>query len=146
MKLQSINTEQRLYVMPCGDGFTCCGFDVLDRNAHAVARYAHAAPPTAAPGTVEHFEQCAAIMDAGARYSAETRTRDGSDLTPALLGLEGRRVEVTMPDGERRRFWVGKSTGWRPCHLEIATRRSHGGGAVYFPPGSIVRVVSTDRR
>ena len=26
--------------------------------------------------------------------------------------------------GERRRFIVGKSTGWRPCHLEIKTARS----------------------
>jgi hypothetical protein len=49
-------------------------------------------------------------------------------LTTALIGLEGKRVEAVTNDGETRRFWVGRSTGWRPCHLEIKTRRSSGGG------------------
>lgn len=41
----------------------------------------------------------------------------------------GTRVEVEDRYGERRRFWVGRSTGWRPCFLEIKTRRSSGGSA-----------------
>ena len=53
--------------------------------------------------------------------------RDNSELTPELIGKEGFRVEATTADGERRRFIVGKSTGWRPIHLEIKTRRSLGG-------------------
>lgn len=53
--------------------------------------------------------------------------RDNSDLTKQLVGLEGWRVEVTDDDGIKRRFIVGKSTGWRPCHLEIKTTRSYGG-------------------
>lgn len=55
--------------------------------------------------------------------------RDNSGLTKQLIGLEGWRVEVKTTYGETRRFIVGKSTGWRPCHLEIANRRSMGGGA-----------------
>jgi len=56
--------------------------------------------------------------------------RDLSGLSPQLKGLEGYRVEVTDEEGEApRRFIVGRSTGWRPCHLEIASRRSSGGGA-----------------
>ena len=56
--------------------------------------------------------------------------RDNSGLTPMLNGLEGWRVEVVDDEGDKpRRFIVGKSTGWRPCHLEIASRRSTGGGA-----------------
>ena len=55
--------------------------------------------------------------------------RDLSDLSPQLVGLEGYRVEVETTYGERRRFIVGKSTGWRPCHLEVKTRRSYGGEA-----------------
>jgi hypothetical protein len=53
--------------------------------------------------------------------------RDNSDLTPQLTGLEGWRVEVVTDYGEKRRFIVGKSTGWKPIHLEIANRRSSGG-------------------
>lgn len=54
--------------------------------------------------------------------------RDNSDLLPQLVGLEGWRVEVVDHDGETRRFYVGRSTGWKPVHLEVKTRRSMGGG------------------
>lgn len=50
--------------------------------------------------------------------------RDMSHMTPQLTGLEGWRVEVVDMVGETRRFIVGRSTGWRPCHLEMSTRRS----------------------
>ena len=55
--------------------------------------------------------------------------RDLSGLTTQLVGLEGWRVEVETTYGETRRFIVGKSTGWRPCHLEIHNRASSGGGS-----------------
>lgn len=53
--------------------------------------------------------------------------RDNSNLTSQLLQFEGWRVEVVDLYGSKRRFNVGKSTGWRPCHLEIKTARSFGG-------------------
>lgn len=53
--------------------------------------------------------------------------RDYSALSPQLKGLEGWRVEVETTYGEVRRFIVGRSTGWVPIHLEVKTRRSHGG-------------------
>jgi hypothetical protein len=53
--------------------------------------------------------------------------RNNSGLTKQLVGLEGWRVEVTDDGGNKWRFIVGKSTGWRPCHLEVKTRRSKGG-------------------
>lgn len=59
--------------------------------------------------------------------------RDLSGLTPQLIGLEGWCVEVIdcysdeAGQPEARRFIVGKSTGWRPCHLELHSRRSRGG-------------------
>lgn len=53
--------------------------------------------------------------------------KDLSDLTPQLIGLEGWRVEVITSYGEKRRFIVGRSTGWKPIHLEVLTKRSLGG-------------------
>lgn len=52
---------------------------------------------------------------------------DYTGLTAQLLGLEGYRVEATAFDGQKRRFIVGRSTGWKPCHLELHNRRSMGG-------------------
>jgi hypothetical protein len=57
------------------------------------------------------------------------RLRSDDNLSPQLRGLEGCRVEVVDKYGERRRFIVGRSTGWRPCHLEVKTARSFGGMA-----------------
>ena len=55
------------------------------------------------------------------------RLRSNAGLTPQLIGLEGKRVEVIDSYGETRRFWVGRSAGWIPCHTEIKRRTSTGG-------------------
>lgn len=57
------------------------------------------------------------------------RLRSDAGLTPQLVGLEGCRVEVVDTFGERRRFIVGRSTGWVPCHIELKRRDSSGGGS-----------------
>jgi len=57
----------------------------------------------------------------------KTNLVDNSALTKQLLGLEGWRVEVITTYGEKRRFIVGKSTGWKPCHLEVSRRNALGG-------------------
>lgn len=57
------------------------------------------------------------------------KARDLSGLSPQLKGLEGWRVEVIDKYGDKRRFIVGRSTGWRPCHIEVKSTRSHGGMA-----------------
>lgn len=59
--------------------------------------------------------------------STRERCRDLSDLCQQLVGMEGLRVQVVDKDGKVRRFIVGRSTGWKPCHLELYNRRSRGG-------------------
>ncbi len=73
------------------------------------------------------------------------RVRDDSDLTPQLVGLEGWRVEVTegvddAGEPRRRRFYVGRSTGWRPIHLEVARKDSSGGFAASSRYDSVRRL------
>ncbi len=70
--------------------------------------------------------------------------RDLSGLTPELIGKEGMRVEVVTTYGETRRFWVGRSSGWRPCHLEIHNTRAISGPAAETSYRS-VRVVRLSR-
>jgi hypothetical protein len=55
--------------------------------------------------------------------------RDLSGLSPQLNPWRGWRVEVVTTYGEKRRFIVGMSTGWKPCHLELKTRSSRDGEA-----------------
>jgi len=66
--------------------------------------------------------------------------RDNSGLTAQLCGLEGFRVEVVTSYGEKRRFIVGKSTGWKPCHLELNNRRSSGGGSAEKSYASVTQL------
>ena len=139
--LHNIDTERRLYVLKEGDGYTCLGFDNAERRLRGVSDWMQFDAGNEVPGTREHYNRYSFIMAEGAQYSRDNGVRCPLELTPELQGLEGKRVEVTNPEGEKRRFWVGKSTGWLPCHLEIKTRRSTGGEPVYFPNGSKVRVI-----
>lgn len=66
---------------------------------------------------------------AGMTPAQKDQARDNSGLSAQLVGLEGCRVEVVTTHGQTRRFIVGRSTGWRPCHLEVRRRDSTGGGA-----------------
>jgi hypothetical protein len=60
-------------------------------------------------------------------YAQREELRDLSGLTQQLIGLEGCRVEVVDDYDKKRRFIVGRSTGWRPCHIELKTIRSQAG-------------------
>ena len=54
--------------------------------------------------------------------------RSDANLSRDLIGLEGWRVEVVdYMTQEKRRFIVGRSTGWIPCHIELKLRTSRSG-------------------
>ena len=140
----TIDAAQRLYVIPCGDGYTCLGFDVLMARHKAVTAWlrgegleADDLPPEAR-GSMRAYTGYRGLMDRAAAYCQRAHKRCPAELTPQLLGLEGKRVEVVDTYGHRRRFRVGKSTGWMPCHLEI-TRRNIGGPAIMGAPFQSVR-------
>mgnify|MGYP000852430529 FL=1 len=120
-----INTDQRLFVIPCGSGYSCLGFDVERRQTAAIRAELGLPSSTLDAGTLEAYAEHVAAMEA-ARVSGRRLT---CGLHPKLRGLEGHHVEATLY-GERVRFWVGKSTGWIPSHLVIKTRRSRGGAAI----------------
>lgn len=151
MKEITLNDEQRLYVIPESYGYSCLGYEVAYNKALAVYKWIdgrefasdNARLSPANVGTLEGYAEYLRAMDAGAHHAASTKSRCPAELTPQLIGLEGKRVEVITPNGEKSRFYVGKSTGWCPIHLEIKQRNSSGGGSAYVPEGSTVRVVGT---
>jgi len=112
------------------------GWDVCaDRTAKYEA-WAGLASSDEPRGTEEAFNAYCVALKAAQRHASETGKRCNAFLIPELVDREGSRVEVRYPDGEIKRFKVGKSTGWAPCHLELANARSRGGGPVYWPPGT----------
>lgn len=144
-ELATLNDSQRLYVIAHTGYVTCLGYDVAERKRRAVRAWINPAAANdcvAEPGTLEHFAEYQAAMVDGAAHNRATGKRCPAELVAELVGYEGKRVEVTTPDNETTRFWVGRSTGWMPCHLEIARRNSSGGPPVYFPAGARVRLVA----
>lgn len=138
----TINKERGLYVIPASDGgYSCLGFDVAHRRNRLLQEWMSNYRHMSEPGTLEAYREYEATMADAAEYAKRTGQRCPIELTPQLEGLEGRRVQVTDREGTTRRFWVGKSTGWMPVHLEIARKTSTGGTAVYGAPFQRVTVV-----
>ncbi len=146
----TLNEERRLFVIRCGEGFTCLGFDVCHERATRYGAWLLERAPSdywaicphgvEAPGTLASYQQYQAITSAiHARYNA-TRERCEVDLCPQLVPYDGRRVEVVDSYGETRRFTVGKSSGWIPVHLELEPR-ANGGSPVYGAPFKSVRAI-----
>lgn len=136
----TLNAEQRLFVIPCGSGYSCLGFDVCHEWTAKIAaelKRPDLAPVESERGTLAGYARHESACEA-ARLSP---FRLSCMLTPQFIGLEGRWVEVEHADGQKRRFIVGKSTGWLPIHLEIARRNSSGGGGVYGAPFKSVRAL-----
>lgn len=145
MKLSSINKEQRLYVIRCGAGYSCYGYDSLNRQAQGVLSWLKEQGRTAElllgahkvdvkslsiperVGTKKHFAACDAILNAGAQFSRDSGIRCFAELHPQLMGKEGKRVKIIDAAGNPRSFIVGRSSGWLPTHLEVSRRDSSGG-------------------
>lgn len=131
--LHSINKEQKLYVVKAGKGFSTYGFEFLNRRAVALRDWYFENNPQAIPqipariGTKKHYIACQKVIEQVGRYCTHARIACPVELCPQLKGLEGRRVEVVTLRDEKRRFIVGKSTGWLVTHLEIPRRNSTGG-------------------
>ena len=132
-----------VYVLNHGKFITCLGFDVALKKAAALAVELNSpelSPDLTERGTMTAYDKYADLVDQARQKNLTSGWRSRVDLTADLIGLEGKRVEVIDCYGDRRRFIVGRSTGWIPCHLEIKTRRSTGGEAVWGTP---FRSVST---
>lgn len=152
----TIDSDRKLYVIPFihgkHKGYTCLGFEYAFEKAEAIANWLIglglrvSLPKREKAGTISAFREYKHAVKAARLHFERTKERCPVELCPQLLGLEGRRVEVIDGYGSRRRFYVGKSTGWVPCHLEIARSDSTGGPAVTGAPFQSVIVLQKARR
>ena len=125
-----INQDQRLYVIDCEEGYSCLGFDYLDRRAARLAKELDRSFDVSMPHGEAKYMAYKALQDLARTLSARTGKKCECELHPALHGYRGVRVEATFADGSKERFNVGKSTGFIPCYLRLNNKRSSGGGAV----------------
>jgi hypothetical protein len=148
--LHRIDHERGLYVLKHPAGFTCLGFDVCAERSRKLMKWIqeHGQPVLSIAlemirrkGTRKAYDAYCKLLSEAQFVCAHLNIRCDIELTRELIGLEGRRVEVIDRHGEKRRFEVGKSVGWMPCHLEIARRNSSGGPAVMGTPYRSVRVI-----
>ena len=152
----SLNREQQVYIIPYDlarlKGYTCLGFQYAFEKAKSIAQWLAKrgvmviVPNREHIGTIRGYREYEATVMAARIHFQRTNEKCPVELCPALIGLEGIRVEVVDSGGERRRFYVGKSTGWIPCHLEIARIDSSGGFPVTGIPFRTVRVIQTVNR
>lgn len=147
--LRSILPNSALYVLNCAGGVSTLGFDYAERQRAGALEWAASlgepvpAASTAERGSPESYLDYLAAMEIGAQAAKRhPRERCPMNLTPELVGLEGKWVEVISPDGERDRFKVGRSTGWAPCHLALEREESEGGCSAYIPEGARVEVLA----
>jgi hypothetical protein len=140
MNKVTVNREQRLYVIPCSRGYTCLGFDVLILRARALAAEL-GKTFSGRKGALKTYTNYQALID----EAKATGRRFNCELIPQLIGLEGKRIEVVDCYGTKRRFYVGKSAGFIPIHLEIARSNSTGGSGVTGTPFKSIRVLDARR-
>jgi hypothetical protein len=144
----TLNKDQSLYVIPCQGGYSCYGFDVLfDKvtklNAWLAARgYEKSAPDESERGTMAVYlawkDNCAIAF----QHCTENGIRCDIDLTPQLIGKEGKVVKVINKWGEVDAFKVGRSTGWMPIHLAVEGKRENYGGGVLGAPFQSIKVLA----
>lgn len=154
MKQVTFNEEQGLFVIPCNDGYSCLGLTVCwDRASKLAHELGECLPEDYRAkkfdGELALYADYERLVERARQKHAATGWRSKSELTPELIGLEGKRVEVvhTWESGEREtlRFYVGKSTGFIPCHLFIERRNDDGGCGACLGKIESVRVIGGSR-
>src|SRR5208282_4111007 len=110
-----LNEEQRLYVIPCGKGYTCLGFDNCFDETSQLAQLLNAAPPNPAQigtqGQYDYYQNLIAQFCRRPDLNQETWFDPGT-LEPVKERLEHARLH----DQKLRLFFGNRETG--QCWLE----------------------------
>ena len=149
----TFNEQSGLFTIPCGEGYTYLGLEVCRQRAAALSGELGGASAALYCANSKDISPLALYADyerlceIARQRNLATGWRSCSELTPQLIGLEGKRVEIVHQwksgETETVRFYVGKSAGFIPCHLEIKRRNSSGGGAVCLGEIKSVRIIGS---
>lgn len=144
-KSVTINDEQRLFVLPCGEGYSTLGFENCYKQLKALQEaMALSLPDVSEIGTLGQYEQYRAALQAFARHPTSKETwfhPDTSPLVRAILErarLHHTKIRLHYGDPETGVSWldendvigyIGRSTGTLKVPLLIAENED-GGPAV----------------
>jgi hypothetical protein len=143
----SLNPDQKLYVIPCGGGYSCFGYDNAQRDAAHIASVLKRDDLVPAPehyGTLAGYDLYRKACDAWASsvYSKRTWFTPGTD--PKVVKLleacrqDNRLIRIFLGDKKTGRDWceendvvgrVGRSAGSQKVPLLIVEGEI-GGGAI----------------
>ncbi len=141
MKNVTINKSQKLYVLHGEKYISCLGFQVCLDKRDALNVELDVTLNKGKLGSVTAYKEYLKLVDIAKVKFDYIGVKSKIELEKQLIGLEGKRIEVIDSYGETRRFIVGKSSGWMPCHLEIKKRNSSGGGQVYGTPFKSIKII-----
>lgn len=136
-----IDEQNGQYISIQGRGVFPIEIAVLAKRAKAVAQWLGITEPPAKTGTPEHYTQCMEMMGKGELHAKRTGLKCDGNLNPQLVGYEGERVSVVDVVGIKRSFWVVRSLGWMPGHLEIQHDNGEDGVLASDPYQSVVVVI-----
>jgi len=156
-----LNQEQQLYVIPCGDGYSCFGFSNAQRDTEFIAAQLqrHDLKPTSSEfGTLEGYAKYRAACQAWASSSKSKHTWFTPGTPPKVQRIleqyreSGDLIRLFLGDKVTGRDWmeendvvgrIGRSAGSQKVPLLIVAG-DDGGGAILTD--SIIRLLDVGGR
>lgn len=144
-KVVSLNPDQKLYVIPCGDGYSCFGYDNAWRDTSHIATVLKRDDLMPAPehyGTLAGYDLYLKACDAWASSVNSKRTWFTPGTDPKVMKLleqfrgDGQLIRIFLGDPKTGRDWceendvvgrVGRSTGSQKVPLLLCDGESWGG-------------------
>jgi hypothetical protein len=147
MKQITLNTDQRIYVIPSGNGYSCFGFDNCLAHAQQLATLlGDEQPDPNSIGTLKLYEdyrrlcsRYAAANDINRHTYFDPGTPDPVKAVLEKARLTQKRIRIFLGDAMTGRSWleehdtigrVGRSTGPQRVPLLIVKDSNMGGGAI----------------
>lgn len=152
----TLNHEQRLFVIPTGDGYSCLGFNrCFDETSQLAERLGEPPPREDQRGKIEQYLKYQDLLSKAREIALGTwfhrnTPKAISDILESAR-KSGSRLRLFYGDTQTGRDWleehdvigtIGRSTGALKVPLLIASSRSMGGGPIL--DHCIVRIIDVE--
>jgi hypothetical protein len=125
--------SRKTYLVNQPGGESEISFDYVYETAIAIAESlnnSYLKPSPSDHGTDACFEKYRSLTSLGSDIYRSEGTKCNALLNPALVGLEGKRLQARDSSGLCHRFYLELSPGWLPCHVKKKTKASDGGEGI----------------